>query len=65
MNKYVKGVSTSPASEYVLPSIDIIEPEYEVGIEVQRRESGSVLYVHVNGQTVLRICRIKLLKLEK
>ena len=35
---------------------DITAPEY--GVQVQIRDDGKVLWVHVDGITVLRICRI-------
>jgi hypothetical protein len=40
--------------------LDIAEPEH-VGVEI--REDGKVLWVHVNGVTVLRICRISHLQI--
>lgn len=55
-NNNVAGVQVNQGTEFILPSIDITEPAYEVEIEI--REDKKVLWVHVNGQTVLRICRI-------
>lgn len=40
--------------------IDITAPEHGVQIEV--RADGQVIWVHVDGKTVLRICRIKQLE---
>lgn len=40
-----------------LPSLDITEPE--LGVQFEWDEPRGVLYVHVDGATVLRICRIK------
>jgi hypothetical protein len=37
--------------------LDITEPEN--GVEVEIRADGTVLWVHVDGVTVLRICRIQ------
>lgn len=43
-------------------SIDITGPKHGIQIEVQTRSqfnnNNRVLYVHVDGVTVLRICRI-------
>jgi hypothetical protein len=39
---------------------DITAPE--LGVEIQISPDKKVLWVHVDGQTVLRICRIPLLK---
>jgi hypothetical protein len=36
--------------------LDIAAPEN--GVEVEIRNDGQVLWVHVDGATVLRICRI-------
>jgi hypothetical protein len=36
--------------------LDIAAPDH--GVEVEVRPDGRVLWVHVDGQTVLRICRI-------
>lgn len=40
-----------------------ISAEKALGVEVQIRDDGRVLWVHVDGQTVLRICRIPQLHL--
>lgn len=39
--------------------LDITAPETQVVVELQERANGYVLYVHVEGMTVLRICQIK------
>ena len=51
-------------NEVALPlrQMDITQPEGEV--QVQIRADGSVLWVHVEGQTVLRICRISKLVIQ-
>lgn len=41
---------------------DITAPEH--GVQIQISADGSVLWVHVDGLTVLRICRIPQLDLE-
>lgn len=38
--------------------LDITAPEH-VEVEIQNRPNGNVLYIHVDGITVLRICRVK------
>jgi hypothetical protein len=40
---------------------DITAPEH--GVEIEIREDGTVIWVHVNGVTALRICRIPYLVL--
>jgi hypothetical protein len=46
-----------------LPVIkDITEPQH--GVQVQVRGDGQVLWVHVDGVTVLRICRVKNLEIQ-
>lgn len=43
--------------------IDVIAGSSHVQIEVQARTSGAALYVHIDGITVLRVCRIETRKL--
>ena len=42
--------------------LDITKPEVDVTVETQHRPNGMVLYVHVDGITVLRICQIAINK---
>ena len=42
---------------------DITAPEH--GVQVHIREDSSVLWIHVDGITVLRICRIPKLEVVK
>ena len=42
--------------------LDITKPEH--GVQVQIRKDGTVLWVHVDGITVLRICQIPRLDIE-
>lgn len=46
-----------PKYTNILQSLDITEPEYTVEIEYD--QDRHVLYVHVDGMTALRICRMK------
>ena len=32
-------------------------------LEIQRRDTGLVFYAHVNGITVMRVCRVKKIQL--
>lgn len=43
--------------------LDITNPETPVTVEVQVRPVGLVLYVHVEGVSVLRVCMVKTLLL--
>lgn len=40
-------------------AIDITKPECPVEFEVQQRENGYVVYLHVNGISVARVCQVK------
>ena len=42
--------------------LDITEPNY--GVQIQVRGDKKVVWVHVDGATVLRICRISALEVE-
>ena len=46
-----------------LPSLDIITPN--TGVQIQIRDDKKTIWVHVDGQTVLRICRIPKLEIVK
>lgn len=46
------------SDEIPFPMIDMTGPP-KVGVVVEWDEGRGVLYVHVDGQTVLRICRIR------
>lgn len=40
-------------------SLDVIaEAGDEILIEIQKRSPGLVLYVHMSGRTILRVCRL-------
>jgi hypothetical protein len=39
--------------------LDITAPEGPVEVEIQHRPNGMVLYVHIDGMSVLRVCQIK------
>lgn len=41
---------------------DITAPEH--GVQIQIRDDSTVLWIHVDGITVLRICRIPKLEIE-
>lgn len=44
-----------------IQNLDItLEPsDTGIQVEVQERPTGKVLYVHINGYTVLRVCRAR------
>ena len=42
--------------------LDITKPEH--GVQIQIRDDGKVIWVHVDGITVLRICQIPQLELD-
>jgi hypothetical protein len=44
------------ATEQLTQSLDITAPKLPVQVEI--RADGQVLWVHVDGITVLRICRL-------
>lgn len=50
----MKGASV--VSDKGLESIDLTAPDGEVEVEIDRNRG--VLYVHAEGRTVLRICRV-------
>lgn len=46
----------------VMTLVDITEPTH--GVIVQIREDGKVIWIHVDGLTVLRVCRIPKLEVK-
>ena len=42
--------------------LDITAPEH--GVQIQIRNDGKVIWIHVDGMTVLRICQIPRLDIE-
>lgn len=52
IEEHVAGISIDTST----PSIDITKPHHKVQVEYD--EKRKVLYVHVAGITVLRICQI-------
>jgi hypothetical protein len=52
------GTLPMPGSEpKIKPQLDITEPDGDVVVEYDRHRG--VLYVHMEGVTVLRVCRIE------
>ena len=49
--------STERDGRILTAQIDVTKPEHPVQVEIQKRPNGQVLYVHVDGITVLRICQ--------
>jgi hypothetical protein len=51
-----------PAIHLVDP-LDLTAPQGVVQVEVQHRPTGMVLYLHCEGRTVTRLCRIPALEI--
>lgn len=51
----LKDMRYSYTKNGTMPQLDITKPE--LGVEIQIDQRRKVLYVHVDGVTVLRICR--------
>jgi hypothetical protein len=43
----------------IIEMLDLTGPKGPMQVEVQVRANGLVLYVHVEGMSVLRICQVK------
>lgn len=48
--------NVNPAHGLAFPFLDITAPEH--GVEIQIRADKQVIWIHVDGQTVLRVCMI-------
>jgi len=57
----VSRVESTPDNIYAVHQMDVTAPEAEVEIDI--REDGKVLWISVDGITVLRICQIPKLEL--
>jgi len=40
-----------------IDSVDVTAPDY--GVEVQIRADGGVIWIHVDGRTICRICQVR------
>ncbi len=57
LNRTIHGFSIGGTDE--MPQVDITgNASTKVEIVTSARSTGTVLYVHINGITALRICRI-------